>query len=127
MLGAGAGLFVLGAVAILTLSIDVRIRLAATGAWSVLLARETWQFVAGFAICRGMRVSADGAISILAGDGREIPARLVPGTVVLQQLAWLRIRTDSGLAYAEPLAGKSTENEAWRRLQVIWRHLGAFG
>ena len=72
-----------------------------------------------------LRVLQGGSARLCAPDGCWFPATLAPGSVVLRRVAWLRFVADDGRKFAELLHRKSVQNESWRRLQVIWRHLGA--
>ncbi len=66
-----------------------------------------------------------------AGSGSAKPAvdwqtaAIGNGCVVMRKLAWLRLKPATGARYHELLRRNSLESEQWRRLQVIWRHLGA--
>lgn len=72
-------------------------------------------------------MASDGSIRGYDPGGAGRPLRLLPGSVVLERVAWLRLAFGDGLTYGELLAGSAAESEAWRRLQVIWRHPPAFG
>ena len=67
----------------------------------------------------------DGSVQLHDRSGQWQAATIQSGTVVLPRLAWLRLKTANGRRYRELVCGKSSESEQWRRLQVIWRHLGA--
>ncbi len=114
-----------GLLVIVTLPLAPAWRWACAAAWlaaSVLrLARLLW----GFARCDRIRLVADGSLAVTRVRGPAVPARLLPGSVVLSSLAWLRIGFDDGGDSVELLAGDARKSDAWRRLQVIWRHLGA--
>ena len=71
-----------------------------------------------------IRVDFEGNLELLVGAVDWVPARLLSGSVVLEKYAWLFIKPRNGCRYAELVRGDSLENQAWRRLQVIWRHLG---
>lgn len=79
----------------------------------------------GYAMTRGLRITADGSLRCLDARGRWQPARILPGSVVLARLAWLRFETGKGAQAAELLRGDPRKSQHWRRLQVIWRHIGA--
>jgi len=40
-------------------------------------------------------------------------------------LAWLVLASPDGRRWLALLQGDSRESEQWRRLQVIWRHMGS--
>ena len=60
---------------------------------------------------------------VVGGEWRT--ASLLSGSLVLPGVAWLRISVGTGPAYGELLTGNPRKNEDWRRLLVIWRHIGA--
>ena len=83
-----------------------------------VLARE-------FRNCRGLKVYPDCSLLRLDRESRWRPVRLLPGSVVLPRLAWIRFETECGVRAAELLRGDCRKGDDWRRLQVIWRHVGA--
>lgn len=101
---------------------------------ALLLFWIAWALVAARRLSRGMArinrivMSADGT---LRGGRSGLPERRLeplPGSVVLENWAWLRFRFEDGLVHGELLRRVSADGEAWRRLHVIWRHRGgAFG
>jgi hypothetical protein len=77
---------------------------------------------------RRLRLCADGSAVARLADGRWRRVRLLPGSIVLRRVAWLRIRLPSGLDYGELLSGSSRSDPDWHRLQLIWRqNQAAFG
>ncbi len=68
----------------------------------------------------GLRLKSDGSIALFAG-GRAVSATLASGTVVLQRVAWLRIRGPDGSRYGELLLARHAESEAWQRFQLLWQ------
>lgn len=85
------------------------------------------------ALGRGMsridriRIRSDGSVLAVDRTGAMRPLTLLPGSVVLDRLAWLRLRFEDGRRCGELLAGSASENEQWRRLLVIWRQRRLFG
>ena len=79
----------------------------------------------GFELCSAVRLSSGGEIAVLNNDQEWLPVTLQTGSVVLQNLAWLRLQADSGDNFVELLRGNARQSHQWRRLQVIWRHIGA--
>lgn len=69
-------------------------------------------------------MSAGGAVEVVGQDGGWRAATLQNGSVVLSEFAWLRIETCDGRKVVELLRGNCRKNKEWRRLQMIWRHLG---
>jgi hypothetical protein len=121
----GVGLAACGLVAIVSLPWSpVPLTLLAV----VWLGRSGWELVRlhrAWKDCRGLRVSPDGQAVILGADGHWRQANLLDGGVLLRRWGWLRFRTESGAEFAEPLRGRCRKSRDWRRLQVIWRHIGA--
>jgi len=74
---------------------------------------------------RLLRIEQDGNILVTMSDGCCMPATLSAGSVVLGSLAWLRFKAENGRHHVELFCRESPGNKDWRRLQVIWRHLGA--
>ena len=125
MLWSGVGLGACGLIAIASLPwspvLLTVIAIACLGrwGWELVHLHRAWQD------CGGLRVGADGHALILGADGQWHRATLLDGGVLLRRWGWLRLRTEAGAVFAEPLRGHSRKSRDWRRLQVIWRHVGA--
>ncbi|MBT8101023.1 MAG: hypothetical protein KJO82_14810 [Gammaproteobacteria bacterium] len=91
--------------------------------WLIASSTELLHFRSAYQRCRGIRLDAEGNLSICGAADRWQPAVLLPASVVLAGQAWLRIRLPDGLEYAEWLTGNPRQSQQWRRFQVIWRHL----
>tara|TARA_R110002096_G_scaffold163266_1_gene330664 strand:+ start:12049 stop:12378 length:330 start_codon:yes stop_codon:yes gene_type:complete len=78
----------------------------------------------GFRLCREIRLANDGSALLLDEDGQWVAASLRPGSLVLSRLAWLRLRTAHGVLVTELIVANARAGQDWRRLQVIWRHIG---
>ena len=121
--GAALWLAGLGFVPLLPVSVTLKTFLAAT--W-VGLCSYQWQAMwRGYTRSGCLRIAADGHVERQRADGAWEPARLCAGSVVLPRLAWLRIEPRGMPAYAELVSGEIRVSDDWRRLQVIWRHIGA--
>lgn len=94
---------------------------AAIVLWTAWAARELRVHLRAYRRWSGYRIAADGDIGLLHGS-REHRGRLLPGCVVLPGVAWLRLAGQGGPAWGELVRRDSRESEAWRRLQVIFRH-----
>ena len=94
-------------------------------AWRCLSGRECHAFWRGYAGGGALRIAADGEVRVRSHGGGWQPARMRPGSVVLPRLAWLRVDVPGKRPYAELVSADSQKSEEWRRLQVIWRHIGA--
>jgi hypothetical protein len=68
-----------------------------------------------------VRLTAERALSVIdaAGTGRR--ARLLPGSVVIRRVAWLRIELPNGCRYGELLPRAASRAADWHRLQLIWQ------
>ena len=113
----------LGFVPLLPVSGELKTGCAAV--WLGLCGHEWVALWRGYTRSRGLRIAAGGHVERECRDGSWQPARLCAGSIVLPRVAWLRIDPPNMSPYAEPLRGDCSESEDWRRLQVIWRHVGA--
>lgn len=117
----------LGLGMLLTLAVPTAWRVAAAAAWTAVNARQLHLIARGYMRCRRIRIASDGSATIQAPDGNWFAATMLAGSIVSSRIAWLRLAADDGQHFAELVRAKNAENEQWRRLQVIWRHLGAGG
>ena len=113
----------LGFVPMLSLPVPLKLFLAAT--WLALCGFEWHAFRRGYARSRRLRITVGGSVERQSLDGTWKPATLGAGSVVLPRVAWLRIEPRGMQPYAELVTGDCRRSEEWRRLQVIWRHIGA--
>ena len=125
VLTSGCCLIAAGLVVILTLPLDAAVRAAACLFWSVSGYRELRALRRGYRACSAIRLAPGGELTVCSRDGEWLPGTLLAGSVVLRNLAWLRLRTAAGARTLECLRGDARKSEDWRRLQVIWRHIGA--
>ena len=72
-----------------------------------------------------LRISGDGNLRVFDRQGDWQSGTLLAGSMLLRRVGWLRIRTDEGHVFAELVRGHCRHSADWRRLQVIWRHVGA--
>lgn len=117
----------LGMALIWTLAIETAWRYAAATAWLLLNSRQLFQIANGFRHCRRIRMDPSGAVQLQGPDDCWFAATLLPGSVVVGRLAWLRFEAEDGRRFAELLRQKCFGSKDWRRLHVIWNHLGAGG
>ncbi len=117
----------LGLLIILSATIAAYWRLLASVIWLVFSARELIKLHAGHKRIRRIRINPDGSAELVTNEGEQLPATLLAGSIVLPTLAWLRLESHDGFRSCELIHGKSPQDKQWRRLQVIWRHLGAGG
>lgn len=121
----GVLLGIAGVLVILLLPTDLWMRLAACVIWVVTSAREHRQLQRGWADCRALRFTANGELTVLGADQTWRAARQETGSVLLRKLGWIRLRDHRGVVFGELLSGDDRASPDWRRLQVIWRHVGA--
>jgi len=110
---------------ILLLPVHFALRVAGAVAWAVSSGIELVRLQRAYSRYVGLRVGHDGAMYLRkTGDGWQV-ARLLPGSVLLRRTAWIRVQSERGEVFAELLRGECRHSPSWRRLQVIWRHIGA--
>jgi len=120
----GLALALLGAIMIAWLPVSVVGRILGLVGWFSWSGRELLTYWRVYGRWSGLSVAADGTIEVQGGGCRSA-ARVLPGSLVLADVAWLRIRADNGDQWGELIAGNHQESEEWRRFQVIFRHLNA--
>lgn len=120
---AAAGLAGSGVIA--GLGVPIGLRLCLLALWGASLGWQVRNLRHGWAQCVALRVHADGGVLVLDPGGAWRPARLEADGVLLRRWGWIRLRTESGRPFAEPLRGSCRGSREWRRLQVVWRHIGA--
>lgn len=121
LLASGLALSLSGVAAILSLPMAGPVRGLAAVAWLAWSAHELLHLLRAYRRCTGLRLAADGEVLVL-GRGAARRARLLPGCVVLDGFAWLRLCDDSGRTWGELVRGNHRESEEWRRFQMILRH-----
>ena len=122
VVASGVAFAVLGELVIFSLDLGLEWRLAGALLWALSAARELYVITDRYKRFRRVRIDATGEVTLQDSDGEWCSAKLLSGSIVLARFAWLRLAPEQGLSYPEPLRGDASENEAWRRFQVIWRH-----
>ena len=122
MLGIGAGLGFVGIVLIAMLPLGVLVRACATVLWIAATTRELAVLLRGWQNCLAIRLTPDGGVTVLGGDGEWRTAALAPGSVLLARIGWLRLCVAGGPRFGELVRGERRTDRSWRRLHVIWRH-----
>ncbi len=112
-------------VIILTLPLEAPIRGCACVLCVALGRFELQRLCAGHDNCLEIRLTAGGDALILDPEQRWHPATLQTGSVLLRNYVWLRLRGANGRLYSELIRGDARKSQDWRRLQLIWRHIGA--
>ena len=72
-----------------------------------------------------IRLHADGSALLQNAAGDWCAAKMSGNCVVLANFAWLDLKLADKTRYTTLVRGKSRESQQWRRLQVIWRHMGS--
>ena len=121
----GALLFLAGIACVTLLAVSAGLKGVIAVIWVCLCGYEWLAFRHGYASGGALRIAAGGSVERQCRDGTRKPARLCPGSLVLTRFAWLRIAPAGGRPCAELVSAAGQETEDWRRLQVIWRHIGA--
>ncbi len=121
----GVLLGVAGGILIVTLTLPVWLRCVAVAGWFVLTAYELATVSRAYTEYGRLRTDACGEFQVRDRSGAWHAAELLPGSLMLRRAGWIRLATGTGHRFAEPIRGNCRENEDWRRLQVIWRHVGA--
>jgi len=125
VLTSGRLLIAAGLALLLILAIDVVLRAAGCLVWVAIGRFELRRLTQGFEACRVIRIDSSGEITILDNDDKWVPATLLTGSVLLRKLGWMRLQDQSGQIFLELIRGDARQSQDWRRLQVIWRHIGA--
>ena len=123
--------YLLGIVTICSLPIDGRLEALGAAVWS-LQAGIQWHLISSaHKRFQRVRIHCDGAAELLDKSGVWHAAIICNECIVLPTFAWLKLKPAQGGTYCELLRGSargiSLQNQQWRRLQVIWRHLGTVG
>lgn len=90
--------------------------------WTICSGRELLTHWRAYGRWSVLTLHANGATELL-GKQESCAARVLPGSIVLPDIAWLRIRAENGDIWGELVAADARESEEWRRFQVIFRHL----
>lgn len=121
LLSCAFGATIVGAILILLLPVVPALKWTFLVLWSLAGLQELRSERTGMARLDRILIQADGRVDGYGGNGGAYPLYLLPGSIVLGRVAWLRMRFQDGLCYGELFAGDAAESEQWRRLLVIWR------
>jgi hypothetical protein len=114
-----------GIAIVLTLPLAIEFRVLGLLLWVALSVAELRRCERAYDCCSCIRLRCDGSVEVRNGDDEWLPGSLATGSLVLASHGWLRIRLDDGSEIDELLRGDARRSHDWRRLQVIWRHIGA--
>src|SRR5690606_9307576 len=95
--------------------------------WTGGCGLEALRFRRAAACIDRILISADGAARGRRNGAPGQSLGLLPGSVVGERWGGVRLRFEDGRSYGELVRRDGANPEAWRRLQVIWRHRGNFG
>ena len=84
--------------------------------------RELRRLNRGAARLQQLRLDAAGNVLGLGPGGQVEPLALLSGSIVLEKLAWLRVRFADGLEHGELFRPNPGTDPEWQHLQLIWRH-----
>jgi hypothetical protein len=124
-MGTGIAALAGGVIAIAGLPFAASWRFLWAALWAALGCFELKAIADGNKHCQRLRIEQDGNMQVTLSSDCCMPATLSAGSVVLGSFAWLRFTAENGRRHVELIRRKSPGNKDWRRLQVIWRHLGA--
>lgn len=110
-----------GALLIFLLPVMAAFKAALGLAWLLAGIAEIAALRQGMSRIDRIRIRSDGSVLAVDRAGAVRPLTLMPGSVILDRLAWFRLRFEDGHRCGELLAGDAAEDEQWRRLLVIWR------
>lgn len=105
--------------------LDAVFRAAGCLVWVAAGRFELANLQRGYDVCKSIRIDSSGAVTIFNSDQEGTPATLQTGSVLLRNLGWLRLQSTDGQYFLELVRGNARQSQDWRRLQVIWRHIGA--
>lgn len=125
MLWSGLCLVPVGAALILSMSLPLPVRILAGVLWLVAGSRDIDRYRRAYRRYRGLRLDCEGRLELRSQRGDWRAARLLPGSLVLRRFGWIRVCDERGRVFAEPVRGHCRDGPEWRRLQVLWRHVGA--
>jgi hypothetical protein len=119
--------YLLGMLMIFSLPIGQIISALGAALWTLLAVTEWLLISSAHKRTQRIRIHCDGAAELLDQHGEWQAATICRECIVLSTLAWLKLKPQRGGRYFELVRGDRRKNEQWRRLQVIWRHLGTAG
>lgn len=127
LLSAACGATAAGAIIILTLPVVPGLKAVFGVLWLLSGAAEVRALRRGMSRIERICIRSDGSIDAFDRRRTQYPLRLLPGSVLLDRVGWLRLRFADGLRYGELVTGNAREDQEWRRLLIIWRHQAVFG
>jgi hypothetical protein len=124
VLACGVLLLLIGVILIMTLPLPLPWRVLFALVWIADTCREICNMRTGAARVRRLRLNHLGQFVAEGPDGAQVPLQLLSGSVILQRIAWFRLRFPDQCRYAELMCGNPATDPAWQRLQLIWQQAG---
>lgn len=121
LLGTGCTATLAGGVLIIGMPLIPAFKVALAILWLLSGIVEVRAMIRGMSRLRRIRVRPEGLVEGVAPDGRVEPVVLLPGSMVLARVAWLRIGFGDGCRYGELVTGNARRSDEWRLFQLIWR------
>lgn len=112
---------VAGAMLIFRLSVPWLIRAVALVAWLAFSFYELYRYSRSARGIRRIRLNQLGQVTIFDPQGRDVPSRLLPGSLITGSLAWLRFSLPNGRIFGELLCRNEVQEADWHRLQLLWQ------
>jgi len=129
VLASGVLLALAGIPLILILPVVPSLGAVAVVTWLALMASELARVRRAWHVCHALRFSTDGTVTVLMPGQAWQPASLLSGGILLRKAGWVRLSValpaGRKIVLGEFLRGDCRKSADWRRLQVIWRHIGA--
>lgn len=125
VIGTGVLLGASGIFLLALLPVHAAVRVAAAMFWAAMVGRELRRLWRAWAACCAYRFTPGNGIFVRGPDRVWRPVQWLPGGILLRNIGWIRLRSDGMGVFAELLRGDGRSDPGWRRLQVIWRHVGA--
>ncbi len=116
-------LLLAGLVCVMALPMPLHQSVAAGIGWLLPVAWQLRRLRCAYMKYRYIHVFHDGRASLVSARGTAVAARILPGSMLLRSIGWLRLESVDGTRSSELVYGNCRKNKGWRRLHVIWRHL----
>jgi hypothetical protein len=124
VLWSAAALVVTGLFLIARMPLTLSLRSLLGLLWSFGSYLELRPFWRAYRLFSRIRVLANGDVRLCNRRLEWVPGCLQRGSVLLWRLGWLRVKTHDGHRFAELVTMVGQPQREWRRLQLIWRHIG---
>jgi hypothetical protein len=127
LLSASCAATVAGIVIVLTLPVVAELKALFGMLWLLSGAAEVRALRRGMSRIERICIRSDGSVAGFDCRDERYALRLLPGSVLLGRVGWLRLGFADGLRYGELVTGNAREDQHWRRLLIVWRHRANFG